>query len=119
MDITHLKFVRGFTREIVEAKLTEAGIKYRIRENKRRNPFVRDTDIEPGEIVYPILSREERDKLDEKIIKLLGFPEKYQSKSVFYYGFYEMTPEFNRTQLDGKVSFRDGLLMERIHIYPA
>ena len=114
-----LIFVNGLTREIIEAKLTEAGIKYRIRENKRRNPFVRDTDIEPGEIVYPPLIREERDKLDREITSLFGFPERYQNGDKFYYGFYKITPKFDRTQLEGKISFREGLLMERIHFYPA
>jgi hypothetical protein len=108
-----LTFIDGQTRETIEQKLHNAEIEF-YSSDVNNSPFFRRTaiSIQTG---YKFGAEEE--KLDfRKLIEILDFPGYFKSRSFYYYARYKMEDGFDVNQLDGKLTFDNGFLVESICI---
>jgi len=113
----NITFVEGLTKETIETKLQEAGIKYRINTNKK-DPFFKSHSIDIPSVWHPETMTRTK-TTSSQLISLLGFPNYFRNNSYHYYARYKLGPEFDSSILNGKITFDRGLLIESTQItYP-
>lgn len=114
-DLKGLQLVFGNSKETIEIKLRNAGIKYHLLEDTKR-PFFRKHNF------YVNSFWDSEQKIFEgtdksKIISILGWPDYYQLNDLHYYAKYEIKEEFDYSKLNGKITYCGGLLLESTRVY--
>jgi len=109
MDLTSLTLVEGLPRELIEKRLKEAQVEYKIM-GKWKDPYFKSSTIELIRIGPPTRSNE------EKISKILGSPHIIRTNSWFYHAGYKIELSFDISNLDGRITFQQGLLVESTRI---
>ncbi len=105
-----LTFVDGQSKEDIEEKLRNAGIEFNSLDAKKNSPYFRRTmiNIRTGYGFNVI-----KEKLNSRdLIEILGYPEYFRSGSFYYYARYKMEDDFDVSLLDGKLTFKNGFLVE-------
>jgi hypothetical protein len=123
MGLENLSLVEGLPREAIEAKLKEAKIDYHLFvEEKSRGscPYFRSCFIDLPRSAPWELSKELA--LRKQIYNLLGFPGHIRGPNDFhpshyYYAEYEMLPGFDVSKLNGKLTFKNGHIVESTAIH--
>ncbi|MBU1199246.1 MAG: hypothetical protein KKF46_04415 [Nanoarchaeota archaeon] len=117
MDLENLSLVEGLPREAIESKLKEAEINYSILvedKNTGNRPYFRSCLIYFNPKFIPGQRPKKIDK--QQIIDILGFPDHFRDPNYYYYAKYKMLPNFDISELNGKLTFKDGLLIESTSI---
>ncbi len=113
VDLEYLTLVHGQSLEIIESKLREAGVDFDISEDIPvtffREHMVRVDNL--FKLDY------ERKTTKGKAIKILGYPDRYSWGNLFYYAKYKIEEGFDFSKLHGKVTFEQGLLVERTKVW--
>ena len=104
-DINLLTKTRGHSFEDISRLLDESDIVFNVCKEAipggKKEPYFRDSRLE-------IAESDQREVFDT-----LTFPKVFRGNDFFYYALYEPTPEFSFGNYDGKLTFRDGKLVER------
>ena len=122
MDLSKLTLVGGQPREAIEKKLKDAGIDYALSGNDKDAPYFRACIIDlvskrmtRGEPVQYV--QENKQNIRDGIVAALGFPDHFQNDTYSYYAQYRMNPGFDMTELNKKITFSNGLLVELTKIW--
>lgn len=114
MNLENLTLVEGWSSEAIIEKLEEENIKFNVYYNEKF-PFFGKTNICIGREWTADLNR--REKVNwEKIYGLFGMPDYFRNESYYYYARYRMEEGFDISKLDGKITFRNGLLVKSTQI---
>lgn len=109
MNMKNLNKISGYSFEDIVESLEREEIAYTVlRRPEKRRGFFRESKIE-------IMSMKAHHK---KLRELLGYPKRsrfYGKVGIeYYYALYEIGEDFDPTQLDGKLTFEKGNLVERV-----
>lgn len=116
INLTDLTQVSGLTGQEIKQRLEELKILFTSYPHKRE-PYFLFTFIDINSR-YPIGSNRKRlrEETQEKVRRVLGYPHHFRINDFFYYADYKINPEFDINQLDKRITFRNGLLVESTQI---
>jgi hypothetical protein len=104
MNIDNLTLANGLSFETIVKKLAEGGVPYEVESHPELGdscqPYFRHSRIRVGDLDVV--------RAEDAIGVSHG-----NRNSKFYYAEYEVSPEFDLSKLDGKITFKNGRLVER------
>ncbi len=106
-----LVLVAGHSRDEIRQALTSSGFMFTWGDSLRGAYYFRETGIGargPYEKVYSSLIRKFGEPTSKRVVRGWG-----KRPVAAYHALWEMTEEFDKTVLDGPITFKDGKLVER------
>ncbi len=102
MELKNLRKIRGYSAEDILEAIKRTNIQYKVLDKKSPNNFRN-----------PVIILERKDR--EALVEQIGYGRGNHFKE-FYYAEYGMLPDFDLSQLHGKIIFRHGSLVESTEI---